>query len=306
MILLFCLTSPHQLFASPKLPCPCALYNRELYVTKPLMQGDDVWELQTRLQQLGFYKGACDGIYGKNTAAAVRAFQKTKKQPVTGRVAPATWKALGEGCEHPDSGAPIADAPERNVSLIVDLETMTLTVMDGDRPIKDFPVAAGKSSTPSPIGEWKIVNKEHDWGGPFGVRWMGLSVPWGIYGVHGTNSPWSIGSPVSSGCIRMHNDDVVQVFDLVSVGTMVKIKAPLTWLAGSLGHTLKTGSNGPDVVYGQLLLKETGFYPYYCDGSYGGLTELAVRSYQVHMGLPISGQIDQKTREHMEEKIGLY
>lgn len=135
---------------------------------------------------------------------------------------------------------------------------------------------------------------------------MGLNVPWGNYGIHGTNRPWSIGSSVSAGCIRMFNEDVIQVFEWVPVGTRVKIKAPLTWLAGSGSRTLKKGDCGPDVVYLQLLLKETGFNPYYCDGWYGALTELAVRTYQLHTGLPISGQVDEKTRHHLEEKAGVF
>lgn len=304
MLLLVCLAAPKVLFASDELPCPCALYNRDLYKTKPRMQGEDVWELQNRLQQLGLFKGACDGIYGKDTAAAVRAFQKSRKQPVTGRVVQATWQALGEGCEHPVSNP--TDNPPENVTILVDLDKLTLTVMDGNRPFKQFPVAAGKPATPSPIGEWKIVNKDYDWGGAFGARWMGLNVPWGNYGIHGTNRPWSIGNPVSAGCIRMFNEDVVQVFEWATVGTRVKIKAPLTWLSGCWNHTLKNGACGPDVVYVQLLLKESGFFPYYCDGWYGALTELAVRSYQLHTGLPVSGQVDEKTRGHLEEKIGVF
>lgn len=304
MLLLVILAAPDILFASDKPPCPCALYNRDLYETKPHMRGEDVWELQNRLQQLGFFKGECDGIYGKKTAAAVRSFQKSKKQPVTGRVVDATWQALGEGCEHPVSNP--ADKPPENVSVLVDLEKLTLTVMEGDLLFKQYPVAAGKPSTPSPIGEWKIISKEFDWGGAFGARWMGLNVPWGNYGIHGTNRPWSIGSSVSAGCIRMFNEDVVQVFEWAPVGTRVKIKAPLTWLAGSGNRTLKKGDCGPDVVYLQLLLKETGFNPYYCDGWYGALTELTVRTYQLHTGLPISGQVDEKTRHHLEEKAGVF
>ena len=102
--------------------------------------------------------------------------------------------------------------------------------MEGNRPFRKYPVAIGKQGTPSPIGEWKIIDKDYDWGGAFGVRWMGLNTPWGNYGIHGTNNPWSIGSPVSAGCIRMFNEDVLQIFEWVSVGTRVKIHAPLTWL----------------------------------------------------------------------------
>lgn len=267
------------------------------------MQGEDVRELQSRLQQLGFFQGGCDGVYGWSTATAVRNFQKAKKHPVTGRVDHTTWKALGEGCEHPVVSAP-PTAP-RNTSILIDLEKLTLTVLDGNRPFREYPVAVGKPGTPSPIGEWKIIDKSYDWGGAFGVRYMGLNVPWGNYGIHGTNNPWSIGTAASAGCIRMFNEDVIQVFEWAPVGTRVRIHAPLTWLAGSWYRILEEGVCGPDVVYAQLLLREAGFNPYYCDGWYGSLTELAVKCYQLHTGLPVTGKIDERTRHDLEKRAGL-
>ncbi len=304
ILLVFCLIPFETLLASENNRCPCALYNRELYETTPQMQGDDIVELQYRLKQLGFFNGSCNGIYDKNTANAVRSFQKSIKQPVTGRVVQSTWTALGEGFEHPTDAIP--EKPPENVNILVDLEKMTLTIRNGERPFREFTIAAGKPETPSPIGEWKIIDKDYDWGGAFGARWMGLNVPWGNYGIHGTNRPWSIGSPVSAGCIRMFNEDVVQVFEWVNVGTRVKIQAPLSWLAGSCSRTLKSGLSGPDVVYIQLLLKEADFNPYYCDGWYGSLTEFVVRSYQLHTGLPVTGQVDEKTRLHLEERVGVF
>jgi len=43
----------------------------------------------------------------------------------------------------------------------------------------------------------------------------------GQYAIHGTNNPGSIGGFVSYGCIRMHNRDILDLFDRVSVGTRV-------------------------------------------------------------------------------------
>jgi lipoprotein-anchoring transpeptidase ErfK/SrfK len=48
-----------------------------------------------------------------------------------------------------------------------------------------------------------------------------LTLGSGEYAIHGTNRPSSIGRFVSHGCIRMHNDDIRQLFRLVSVGTPV-------------------------------------------------------------------------------------
>lgn len=54
---------------------------------------------------------------------------------------------------------------------------------------------------------------------PLGVRalYLGSSA----YRIHGTDAPWTIGQPVSKGCIRMYNKDVVDLYDRVPVGTSV-------------------------------------------------------------------------------------
>ncbi|TVP67722.1 MAG: N-acetylmuramoyl-L-alanine amidase [Nitriliruptor sp.] len=52
-----------------------SLGDRLLYVTRPLMRGDDVRELQRRLNRLGFDAGYDDGLFGPQTVAAVREFQ---------------------------------------------------------------------------------------------------------------------------------------------------------------------------------------------------------------------------------------
>jgi lipoprotein-anchoring transpeptidase ErfK/SrfK len=57
---------------------------------------------------------------------------------------------------------------------------------------------------------------------PLGARAMYLGTT--IYRIHGSNEPWSIGQAVSSGCIRMANEDVVHLYDQVKVGTKVVVQ----------------------------------------------------------------------------------
>ena len=45
-----------------------------------------------------------------------------------------------------------------------------------------------------------------------------------LFRIHGTNEPWSIGEQVSSGCIRMLNEDVVDLYNRVPIGTTVYVK----------------------------------------------------------------------------------
>ncbi len=109
-------------------------------------------------------------------------------------------------------------------SVLINLGTHALTLLKDGQYIKRYPVAIGKSSTPTPTGNYKIVNKLMNPGGPYGVRWMGLNIPYGGYGIHGTNDPSSIGKSVSHGCVRLNNKDVIELYHLLPIGTSVTIE----------------------------------------------------------------------------------
>jgi len=106
--------------------------------------------------------------------------------------------------------------------IIVDLSERKLHLLKDDIVVGSYPVGIGKMLTQTPTGEYYIVNKQPNPGGPFGAFWMGLSKP--HYGIHGTNDPSSIGHEVSHGCIRMYNADVLQLSRLVPIGTRVTIR----------------------------------------------------------------------------------
>jgi lipoprotein-anchoring transpeptidase ErfK/SrfK len=61
-------------------------------------------------------------------------------------------------------------------------------------------------------------------GNPLGAR--ALYVAGTVYRIHGTNQPWTIGSAVSSGCFRLTNPDVTDLYDRVPVGTRVVVLQP--------------------------------------------------------------------------------
>jgi L,D-transpeptidase ErfK/SrfK len=118
--------------------------------------------------------------------------------------------------------------------IIVSIPDRKLVLMNGPCAVRIYDVAVGKASTPSPEGEFRIVNRIPNpaWyapgkviapgkGNPLGTRWMGLSAKG--YGIHGTNAPKSIGKAASHGCIRMRAADLEELFDLVSVGVVVEI-----------------------------------------------------------------------------------
>lgn len=186
-----------------------------------------------------------------------------------------------------DNQTTVLAKPTGIVSIVVRLQERILEVYNNGESYKKFRIAVGKTSTPSPVGEWNVVWKDYNWGTGFGTRWMGLNVSWGVYGIHGTNKPWSIGQFASHGCIRMRNKDVEELFEWVPIGTPVKIEGRVV----KIQRVLKYQSNGPDVVMLQLKLKEMGYFEERADGIYGKATEDAVRRFQQDRGDYVTGVV---------------
>ena len=111
------------------------------------------------------------------------------------------------------------------LELVVNPKDRLLNVYRGGQLINTYPVGVGKPTTPTPAGNYKVINKVTNPGGVLGTRWMGLNIPGGNYGIHGTNNPSSIGKLVSLGCIRMQNHTVEELFPQIPVGTPVQIAA---------------------------------------------------------------------------------
>lgn len=264
-----------------------------LYLAYPELQGDAVWMVQALLRELG-YDIEPNGIYNEATRDMVKNFQIANNLKADGTVTREVWEKLTNGDADEPCLTPTAGQP--SIRIEIDLAKHTLTVYSDNQPIRRFPVGTGQSSTPSPLGEWKVVQKSTKIGGPFGTRWMRLSVPWGTYGIHGTNQPDSIGWSSSHGCIRMRNKDVEALYPLIPVGTPVKIMnngqiIPKYYRT----RTLQEKSIGQDVVYLQLRLKEKGMVFGNVDGKYGKMTVLAVKYYQIWYGLTPTGKADAET-----------
>ena len=49
-----------------------------------------------------------------------------------------------------------------------------------------------------------------------------------LYRIHGTNEPWTIGQNVSAGCIRMTNEDVVDLYDRTAIGAKVVVLSSIS------------------------------------------------------------------------------
>lgn len=106
----------------------------------------------------------------------------------------------------------------------IDINTrkLQLYLFKNSTLIKKYPVTVGKLSTPTPLSHWIIIKKGL-WGAQFGGHFMQLDVPWGIYGIHGTDMPSSIAQAVSHGCVRMYSNDAKDLYNIITIGTSVNI-----------------------------------------------------------------------------------
>lgn len=183
--------------------------------------------------------------------------------------------------------------------IVINLWKRTLELREDGKVIKHYRIGVGTRDTPSPMGVFTVIDKARNWGNGFGTRWMQLSVPWGSFGIHGTDKPFSIGGYVSEGCIRMHNREVEELYELVSMGTKVTIDGPLTGHRDITYRIMVNGSRGALVQIVQNRLRAAGYYSGECNGRFDRATEIALSRYQKDHGLRVTAQIHYVDLLHM-------
>jgi hypothetical protein len=113
-----------------------------------------------------------------------------------------------------------------------------LAVFEADGiPVRLYEVSMGRKGEPTPLGDFTIDTclKDPVWyredgppvpagnpDNPLGKRWLGFKED-SQYGFHGTNSEETIGSYESGGCVRMHNAEVIELFEMVGPGVPASI-----------------------------------------------------------------------------------
>lgn len=132
----------------------------------------------------------------------------------------------------------------REDGLLINVAQRMLFHLSDGRLSGAYPIAAGRPDWPTPRGTFRVVDLQRDkaWivppsiqremaregkevlsrvepgpDNPLGRHWIGLSIP-GI-GIHGTNAPASLYALRSHGCIRLHPEDVAELFGRVARGT---------------------------------------------------------------------------------------
>jgi lipoprotein-anchoring transpeptidase ErfK/SrfK len=180
-------------------------------------------------------------VLGCGSAAIAQA---TSPTIIADRPSPATAitsEAVGPLPEVPPLGNASAYLPgETAVQLVLRLGERRVYVYRGDRVVNSYPVAIGKSSTPTPTGTFQVFQMIENpvWQSPWtgrvtnpgadsalGLRWIGFAqMSNGIIGFHGTPTVNSIGQAASNGCVRMYNRDVLELFEQVEMGTTVRVE----------------------------------------------------------------------------------
>jgi hypothetical protein len=131
--------------------------------------------------------------------------------------------------------------PTQTPSVRVDLSAMWTFYCFGDEVAAAWEVGVGRQGNETRPGTYTIGNKQENpmWSpagrepvpfgdpqNPLGTRWLA----WNLegrgtsLGFHGTNDPTSVGQRISDGCIRMRNEDVEQLFEILPVGAEVRVE----------------------------------------------------------------------------------
>ena len=149
--------------------------------------------------------------------------------------------------ELPKTGKLPAQPEFKDRLITIDRKERMLELTENDRLLAAVPITPGGGALPTPEGEWKITgiaamptfrwdegvlnhgirtetfyNLPPGPNNPVGVLWCQLNKP-GI-GIHGTNTPQTIGRSASHGCMRVANWDVIRLSKLITEGMKVVIK----------------------------------------------------------------------------------
>ncbi|WP_088242749.1 L,D-transpeptidase [Calothrix rhizosoleniae] len=125
-------------------------------------------------------------------------------------------------------------------NLVVDLSDRRVYVYRQSTVVASYPIGVGKKGWETPTGAFQVMHMQHNpaWrhpitgqvfpagpNSPLGLRWIGFWTDGHSHiGFHGTPNADVVGNPVSHGCLRMRNSDVVSLYNHVALGTKVEVK----------------------------------------------------------------------------------
>lgn len=198
----------------------------------------------------------------------------------------------------------LPDAPIRK-GIVINIAEMRLFFYYRDRSpiVMTFPIGIGDEGKETPVGTFTVIEKISNpaWHVPESIRKErpdlpavvppGPENPMGSHAlrlskptvlIHGTNRPWGIGARVSHGCIRLYQEDIARLFEMIQRGTPVTI----------INQPVKTATIG-DRVYLQVQ-------------DYGDGRDLYDEALKVLEAKNLANRVDlEKTRKASRERTGL-
>lgn len=181
----------------------------------------------------------------------------------------------------------LPDAPRQGI--VINLADQRLYYFRPDGTVDTAPIGIGDMATSTPLGATKVVRKQEKptWWPTDNIRARKPDLPrmvppgpdnplgryalylgWPAYLIHGTNVEYSVGRPLTNGCIRLYDADIERLFKTVPVGTPVRVvdqPVKVGWANGRLwlevhptqpqAAALEAGQSPPPAVHRDIAVK---------------------------------------------------
>ncbi len=284
-------------------------------------RGTYVTTLQQMLSVLGYYTGAIDAIFGNNTLAAVRNFQRNACLVVDGIVGPLTWAALDRAIGTPgDTDRPTLRLGDSGIHVQELLEILTV--------LSYYAGAINQAFTEDVQSAVITFQQDHSLtaDGIVSSRvWSALFEALDDLAANqrptirlGDTGHYVQDLQMMLRLLRYYSGQITEIFDIPTQAavrvfqtdsnlSVDGVVGPQTWTALDLAvdalspvppvtrPTLRLGDTGPFVQQLQEMLASLGFYSGPIDQSFGSLTEQAVRAFQRTHGLTADGIVGPRT-----------
>lgn len=221
------------------------LFDETGIIIRKGIAGAEVLRVKKFFKEKGYTNIDEDYYFDSRLGDIILNYQLSHGLTVDGTIGKDTYKKINEHMEFykmniPEVSISFTEEVPEGFWIIINKSSNNLYYLKGKDIINRYNIATGKSPLHTPEGKFSIVTKyvNPGWGGagryrpikggavnnPLGKRWMGLSIGSGsTYGIHGNSEISSIGKYISLGCIRMFNEDVEYIYELIHKGTPVWI-----------------------------------------------------------------------------------
>ncbi len=229
--------------------------------------GSEVRRMQTRLKELGYYKGSVDGDFGTGTEEAVRAFQRQNGLTVDGKAGSYTLDKL------------YSSSAKRATSAVTPTPRRTATPTPRATAVPDTDVYLETGSTGSKVRTLQTRLIELGWLSGSADGSYGDATAYAVKAFQKKHGLWEDGKAGPDTLTLLYSSRAARSSSAVA----------------SVGDTLREGDTGDAVRAMQKRLKTLGYLSGSADGSYGTATKAAVIAFQTANGLSVDGKAGMTT-----------